>query len=110
MPWEPTSTVIENWGRPRIIIDDVDVSFYRDVATVVRGWTDAEPFGFKTAEIHFPQLTPFDTLPSWLHSWANVDIYMTDENEDSWKKWEGMFADLEDSLSEDGSGITVQAL
>lgn len=110
MPWEPSSTVIENWGRPRVVIDDVDVSFYLDVATVIRAWTDAEPFGFKTAEIHFPQITPFAAIPSWLHSWANVDIYRVDEANYGHKLWEGLVADLEDSLTEEGSGMTLQAL
>src|ERR1700722_10609051 len=77
--WVPTSTIEEDWGRYQIVVGEVDVTFFRGFATQLGDMSWAEPFGDDTADIIFPQISPWDELGTgdlaWCVPGANVEIY-----------------------------------
>lgn len=107
--WIAEDSIIEDWGKLKVKIGGVDVTTYRGVLTQVRSWSTAEPFGYKTAEIGFPQITPFEELPEWLVKFSDVQIILVRPDTTEKILWRGMFADEEDSISETENGMTVQA-
>lgn len=100
----------EDWGRLRILVNGTDVTYFRNVVTQVPGWDDAEPFDDKTLQIHFPQITPMEPLPSWAVKWADVELRRVHPNGDQSTLWEGMWASLEDSADSAGSGFTMECI
>jgi len=68
-PWAPSSTTVADLGRLRLLVSNVDVTFFRFVPFELVSLDDAEPFGDATAVFEFPQITPFDTLGSGALSW-----------------------------------------
>jgi hypothetical protein len=109
--WVPTETIREDWGRLRVLFNGVDVSFYRGIPVQVQSWSISTPFGYKSAEIQFPQVTPFEALPDWLVDWAEVEIQKVFPDGVTTKQlWVGDFSSEEDSLEESGSGLMAQCM
>lgn len=108
--WVPTSQVTEDWGRLQVIMNGVDVSYYRNIPAQVKNWVKNEPFGFARADIGFPQISPMEGLPPFLGNWVNVDIRLVRPNGSVKNLWLGMFADEEDALSSGGSGLSAQLI
>lgn len=65
---------------------DRDVTFVRDVPTVIQEYSFTDPFGPATATLVFPSITNLDSLADfpWLKKRTNVDIYYYPCSEDSW--------------------------
>lgn len=81
--WLPTSVVDEAWGRVGIIVDGVNVTKVRDVATVVDSLEFQEPFGEGPGEISVGGASPWDVGADgfeWLREEADVDINQYDED------------------------------
>lgn len=98
--WLPTSRIIEDWGSFQVIMGGIDVSFYRSVPVQVDSLIDTEPFGDASAQITFPQISPFDADPSWLVIGNNIDIKQ--RVAPSWTHgqqvlFEGLVVSMEDS-------------
>lgn len=108
--WVPVSEVNEDWGRLRVLFDNVDVSYFRGVPVQVKSWAEQEPFGWARAEIAFPQISPMEHLPLWLENWASVEIKLVRPDNTQEDLFVGLFADEEDSLDESGSGLVVQVI
>lgn len=108
--WTKASTVVADWGKLKVVIDGVDVTNFRGVPVQVKSWSIGEPFGYKTAEIAFPQITPFEPLPSWLDNFADVRILLVRPDATEKILWRGLFADEEDSATDSGSGMTIQCV
>lgn len=76
--WAPTSVTTENVGRLQLIVEGVDVTYFRDVETPFPTWSRTEPFGAATAQVELPQITAFDSPGSgdlaWCREGANVVI------------------------------------
>lgn len=70
--WQPASVTNEAWGRIRVIVDDTDLTFIRDVPVEIRGWASNEPFGDAVAHVAFPMLTPFDSIEDFIAPFARV--------------------------------------
>lgn len=77
--WVPTSSVEEEWGRWQIVVDGVDVTFFRDKYTQLGTMTWNEPFGDSTVDLIFGMIGPFEPPGtgslSWLRNGVDVDIY-----------------------------------
>lgn len=82
--YEPTTATRGELGRFQIILKSVkgatrDMTFFRDVPTVVEEYSNADPFGDATAVIMFPQISPFESWGSGdliaLDDWSEVSIY-----------------------------------
>lgn len=117
MSWEPTSVTVEEWGRIQVVINDIDVTFFRDVPVQGLRWSSGEPFGDAQMSMSFPQITSFDAFGAgelaWLEDWANVDVYHVDDTGSADVDnplFEGMIASIDDSLGEDGYGITIECI
>lgn len=108
--WEPEDATRENWGRLRVLINNVDVTFYRGIPVQIGSWVDNEPFGYARAAIRFPQISPMEALPDWLADWVNVDIYLVRPNGTQKLLWCGLFADEEDGANETDSGLEIQVI
>jgi peptidoglycan hydrolase-like protein with peptidoglycan-binding domain len=50
------------WGRYRIVVAGVDVSYFRGAQTLVLNESDAEPFGDDMFTVQFPMISPFEQL------------------------------------------------
>lgn len=61
-PWVPTTLDQSTWGRERVLIDGVDLTFLRGVRTIVEDWSHADPFGPLDANIYFPQATGHEVV------------------------------------------------
>lgn len=99
MPWAPTEIITYDWGRLQVIINDVDVTYFRDVPCQVISTEFNEPFGDGPAQIRFPQITSFEAVPTWLVDFANVEINRVDvDGEFVENIWEGLYISQGDSL------------
>lgn len=58
--YAPTSTIRAAVGRFRVIIDGVDVTYFRGVATQVEEFFSVDPGGDGGASLYFPQITWYD--------------------------------------------------
>lgn len=108
--WVPTGATIEDWGSLKVVIDGTDVTNYRGIPVQVKSWSTGEPFGYKTAEIGFPQITPFEALPAWLEKFSDVQILLVRPNATEKLLWRGLFADEEDSMTETENGLLIQCV
>lgn len=73
-----TLIVAEKWGTWQIIVDGVDVTYFRDARTRMRGLSRAQPGGPEQLTLIFPRAFPFEapggtSLP-WLRDGAAVTI------------------------------------
>ncbi len=101
------------WGYYQIIIGGVDVTYYRDIVTKPNRLTWAEPFGAATAEIHFPQISPFEWKPGWMYWGAPVDIWHVDTNFNrvgDAPMWDGILVATAVSHDESTYGLTASAI
>jgi hypothetical protein len=102
------------WGRLQVVIEDTDVTFFRDVPMEVVSWSSGDPFDDATAVFRFPQISPFEKEGvgelSWLRGHSLVDIYVVRPDTSRKKLWEGMVASIEEDLSESSSAITIQCI
>lgn len=105
MAWTPTSTTREDWGTFGLIVGGRDVTRYRGVPTEIQSYSLADPFGEETAQLRFPTVTGFESMPSWLTKFAKVDIYQKLPNgtRGAWL-WSGSVA----SFEFDGRAVEVQ--
>jgi hypothetical protein len=77
MPWDPSSSVVQDWGRFQIVVAGQDVTFYRNAPAQVVNRQYADPGGDSVAQVRFPQITGFDlpgTSVPWLNKWASIQI------------------------------------
>lgn len=107
MTWAPSSTILEDWGRLRLVVGGTDVTFYRDVPAQVISWSQAEPFGDLAMVVGFPQITTFEALPSWLYDYANADLELVRPNGTRKVLFEGMFVSEDDRLTQTESSLEV---
>jgi peptidoglycan hydrolase-like protein with peptidoglycan-binding domain len=77
--WQPTSTVREDWGRYQIVVDGVDVTFFRGFPTLMGSMAWNEPFGDNTLDITFPQVGPWEVpgagAITWMRNGVDVEVW-----------------------------------
>lgn len=77
-PYAPATLDAADWGRERILLDGKDVTFKRKVPTQILERSHAEPFGWRSLVLLFPQITGHETLGVGEHSeirkGVNVDV------------------------------------
>lgn len=105
--WEPLSETREVWGHIQVVMDGRDVTFYRGIPCQIGSFGSSEPFDDDTCEIFFPQITPFEALPSWMDGEKEVTFYRVLPNDTKTVLWEGFIASDEDSISESEFGVGV---
>lgn len=112
MTFEIDHTITENWGRLQILIGGNDVTFWRDIPTIVEDVTLREPFSDASATIRFPGLTAFesrDALPFEDHD--NVEINHLDADGNFVQNiFEGFYISEDDTLSETDNSLVITAL
>ncbi len=110
--WRPR--IIDSvWGYYQIIVGGVDVTYYRDVITKPSRLTWAEPFGAATAELNFPQISPFEWKPGWMFWGAHVDVWHVDENFNrvgEFPMWEGLLVATAASSDDSTYGLTASCI
>lgn len=107
MPWEPSLTVVEDWARPQVVINNEDVTYYRGAPVQIGGWTKNEPFGDATATLRFPQITSLEALPAFLLDNADVDIWGIRPDGSRFIIFEGLWTSEDSELSETDDGLTI---
>lgn len=98
--WVETNVIVEDYGRFQIVFNGVDVTLYRGVPAQVARLEFTEPFSDAVAVIKFPQISPFETLPSWLTDWVNVEVKLIKPDTSVEIVWEGLYASEEDSVQQ----------
>lgn len=86
MGWAETAALAKPAGRPRILIDNVDITFFRGKATPVPRLTLTEPYAYGATDIQIPAIhaglemgecgAPGEL--SWVRPDARVTIQMVD--------------------------------
>lgn len=109
MAWEPT-VVVTNWGRLQLVVGGVDVTFYRGVPVQIGSWSFNEPFDDASLQVGFPQITPFEALPSWLHDYASCELNLIRPDGSAKRLWEGLFIGEDDRLSQTQNELAIQFL
>lgn len=113
MSWDP-EVDIGQWGRLQIVIDDTDVTFFRDVPVQVVSWSSGDPFDDASCVLRFPQVSPFERAGvgelSWLKGHNLVDINLIRPNGNKRVLWEGMIASIEDDVSETNASVSLQCV
>lgn len=83
MSWDYTKS-INGYGQFAVFVNApnkpyVEVTYFRDVPARVTNYSFGDPFSDSTAEVTFPQVTPYDDYTSdelwFLKEWTNYDIY-----------------------------------
>ena len=113
MTWTIQQTYNDEWGRLQVIIGGYDRTKYRDVPTIVSGWSSGEPFDDKSCTLRFPAVTSFESINDLpFNDFDNVEIYRIDKlgNKSTKPLWEGFVASTTDDLQSDQNGLTVECL
>lgn len=112
MTFEPEDTIIEIWGKLQIVINDIDVTFFRDVPTIVSSVMNREPFGDASCTLSFPGITPFESELNFpFREFQTVEINrLTAEGIFVETLFEGLVGSYDDSLSETEAGITIECI
>lgn len=109
--WQPISEVTGFWGHWMIELDGVDVTYYRDIPCHVRSISWSEPYGPAGIEIEFPQITPYEALPSWCGPDKNIRIWHVLHNGtldvSAGPAWEGISVSNNDAEAEENFPHTV---
>lgn len=116
--WAPNNRTASTLGRFRVVVHvpgakAQDVTFLRNVPISVDSYSTADPFGYSTAVISFPQITIIDDIGSgelwFLQDYVDVTIYITDQNgNDTATVWEGFIASMDWNQDDQGSTFQVQ--
>jgi len=110
-PW----TIIEgDVGVLHVVVSGKDFTYFRGAPTLVDEWSTAEPFGDASAQVTFPQLSPFDVTGTgdlaWLHPGAPVEIFLLDvDGTTRHRRFAGHFISDEGGSSEDAANNVWQA-
>jgi hypothetical protein len=117
--WAPSSRVDEDWGRVRIVIGGVDVTFLRGIATVVEEYVHAKPYGPLSCRLRFPQISIFDSIrpPSGdltflaPGSYIELDWIKPDESFGG-VLWDGLIMPVQSKRAEEltGVGLVMSAI
>lgn len=113
MSWEVASEHIEDWGRLQVVIGGNDLTFYRDIPTIVNGWGTAEPFSDTNATITFPGITSFEEiadLPFSKYDDVAIQHVHPTTNEVLKNLFEGFIVSIDDDLSGNSNALTVECL
>lgn len=110
--WDVDTEIIEDWGRLQVVIGNTDLTFYRGVPTIVEEWGTAEPFSDDTCGLRFPGITSFEDLDELpFEKFDNVSIQHIDPDGNIVKNvFEGIISSMDDNLSENDNGITVDCI
>lgn len=101
------------WGRYRIVVGGVDVSFVRGAQSLVLNESDTEPFGDDTFTVLFPMISPFEQLGvgdlGWLPGTDDdkhtpVTVQKVDPSGARFTRWEGSCDVIVDNYSGNSAG------
>ena len=116
----PTSVTSTPLGWLRVVVHDhtgaQDVTFLRGVPVQVESIREAEPFGWQSASIVFPQISPFEDPSTGdaalIQDGRNVDVHLVDLDGTVVETlFEGFIVEREAAVEERGTvGVTVTAL
>lgn len=110
MPWTPSGVVVEDWAKAlQLVVGGVDVTFYRGIPAEIQAWDETEPFGPLSLVVGFPQITSFESLPSWLRDYADVELRRVRPDDSTELLWTGLFIE-EDLVASPTGGVTVTSL
>lgn len=115
--WLPTSVTVAFLGRLRVVVDHGDRTYERGIPVDVGELESASPYGDATADLAWPQVTPFDTVGTdtatfpWLREGANVDVELVDPNGNVVADlWSGFSASLETAQDETSYSKGLQCM
>lgn len=106
--WEPTAYGAVELGYLQITVEGDDVTRWDGAETPFPTWRRGQPFGSQSAQIEFPQITPFHARPSWARHGANVSIDLVKISGDSVNLFSGFVMDVGDSV--DSGVFTLQCM
>lgn len=99
-------------GRYRVFVDGQDVTFLRDVPTLVEDYSSSDPMGDDGARFVCKQIHPWDVLGTGdlsmfdMDSDPPVDIAFEDESGDITHLWDGHIASQGDDATSNDEGRT----
>lgn len=109
-PWVAASETRADWGVFRLVIDGVDVTFYRNIPTKIESYAFTEPFDDAVAKLFFPQVTSHEAHPAWLEDWADVEIHFVRPDSTYGVLWTGLIDSFQAGLREDEDGLSVSCI
>lgn len=115
--WAPTQRHASTLGRLRVVAHvpgqpDKDITYLRNVPIQVDSYSTADPFGYATAVLTFPQITAADEIGHgefwWLQDYLDITIYLNDGTNDTATLWEGFIVSLDWQMDENNSQLQAQ--
>jgi hypothetical protein len=113
----PLTLTDSQWGRERVVMDGRDVSWWRGFHTVVEERSHAEPFGWRSCVLFFPQATGHETLGvgdrTMLRRGVNVDVQRIKPDgtiDRANPLFEGIVTRVNPTKSETSYGIRVECV
>lgn len=107
-PWTP-SVATSDWGTFRVVVQGVDVTYFRGAPVQIRSYELMEPFGCGPAEIVVPAVTPHDTPgsgdTSWLAEGNAVDVVGP-----SGVLWSGVLAKIRGNYDVGQAGVSLSCI
>lgn len=114
MSWTPTTVDHGIWGHIQVVIDNTDVTFFRDIPVQMKSMSWAEPFDDSSCVMEFMQITPFEAYGvgdlSWLDKFKSVEIYRIPPGFPGVPKvtmFEGMIVSIDEKTGDDDNSISV---
>jgi peptidoglycan hydrolase-like protein with peptidoglycan-binding domain len=111
--WKPESQIIEDWGRLQVVINGVDLTFYRDKPTEVLSWEDLEPFSDASARLRFPGISSFQRLgdmPFKKFDEVLIQKVHPVTNQVVRNVFEGMVVSHDDTMEDISNGLVIDCL
>lgn len=111
--FKPEVVTKEDWGYIQIKMGGQDVTYFRNVPTMVRSWSSADPFGDSSCVINFPQIGPHDSFGSgdlaWFTDFMNIDLWHVQGGTKK-KLWEGLVVSQGIEQTANGYSVTATAV
>lgn len=109
--WYPSGTISVEWGRPQVVTNGQDVTFFRGTCVQVMSWGSAQPFGDTALVLRFPQISPFEHPGSgdlgWLQQGQNIELKRVKPDGTRTVLWTGMILSTEGHADEQASWLDL---
>jgi hypothetical protein len=79
----PTDINQDPYGTIRVTINGIDMTYFRGTPCTLTRCVETEPFGWASAELYFPNITPYETSANYLVApGLNIEVTLLNLNGD----------------------------
>ena len=110
--WTPINEISNSWGKLQLIVDGLDMTYWRALPTQLGSWSSNEPNGDAATTILFPQISwwerPNHGELTWMMPGKDVTIFLIKSDGSRKTLFEGLTVGY--GYSGKGLGVTLDVL